>query len=103
MKVINIMIKENKMDTYITKEDKVAYVIKMDELVREMNDEAAVMWWLEEGVPDHIGEIDEDDIEYFTEDEPYAELVGLFLAINAEYPEEEIGEKLKAYAYERRK
>ena len=84
------------------REDKIAYVNKMDQFVRNMNDENAVMWWLEEGIPDHIAEIDEDDVEYFIEDENYNELIGLFLAIDAEYPEEKIVEQLKQFAYERR-
>ena len=84
------------------REDKIAHVNKMDELVRNMNDETAVMWWLEEGIPDHIAEIDEDDIEYFIEDENYNELVGLFLAIDGTYSEEKIAEQLRQFAYERR-
>ena len=84
------------------REDRIAYVNKMDELVRNMNDETAVMWWLEEGIPDHIVDIDEEDIEYFIEDENYSELVGLFLAIDNEYPEEEIVKQLKEFAYKRR-
>lgn len=87
----------------IPREDKIAYINKMDEIVREMNDETAVMWWLEEGIPDHIAEIDEDDIEYFIEDENYSELMGLFLAIDAEYPEEKIAKQIREFAYERRK
>ena len=84
----------------MTEERKVTCIMKMDEIVRNMNDEEAVMWWLEEGVPDHIDELTYEDIDCFLEDSEYIELIALFARINDAYPEEGIFDKLLSWGKE---
>ena len=59
----------------------------MDDIMRNLDDEEYVMWWLEEGVPDG-----EDEWEWLTEDEYYLDIVDVYNRILSayidEYPEE---------------
>lgn len=59
----------------------------MDDIMRNLDDEEYVMWWLEEGVPDG-----EDEWEWLTEDEYYLDIVDTYnrilSAYTDEYPEE---------------
>ena len=62
-------------------------LMAMDEVMRNLDDEEYVMWWLEEGVPDG-----ETEWEWLTDDEYYLDIVAVYNRIlNAyieEYPEE---------------
>lgn len=84
----------------MTDERKIACIMEMDKIIREMNDEEAIYWWLEEGVPDHMDELTYDDIDIFLEEAEYIELVALFTRINDAYPEEGILDKLLTWGKE---
>ena len=60
-------------------------VLAMERIVRCVNNEELLMPWLSCGVPDgDIERYEEDEVDdYFTEDEHFAELMGLFLKIMA--------------------
>lgn len=65
--------------------ERIAVVRAMETLARQINDESVFEAWLITGVAD--GDIDEsttdEELEYYAEDETFAELMGTFLAVMA--------------------
>ncbi len=63
------------------------YLKLMDGIMRNLNDEEYVMWWLEEGVPDG-----EDEWDWLAEDEYFNDIVSVYNTIirayAKEYPDE---------------
>lgn len=55
----------------------------MDDIIRNLDDEEYVMWWLGEGVPDG-----ETDWEWLAEDEYYFDIITTYNAILSEYIDE---------------
>lgn len=68
----------------INLKERVSVIRAMDTIVRSLNDEEYVAWWLEDGVPD--GEIDEgtaDEELYWLvdDDESFADIMSTFIKI----------------------
>lgn len=67
------------------KKERIAIVRAMETLARQINDESAFMTWLTFGVAD--GDIDnsttDEELEFYAEDENFAELMGAFLLVMA--------------------
>lgn len=69
--------------------ERVSVIRAMDTIVRSLNDEEYVAWWLEDGVPD--GEIDEgtaDEELYWLvdDDESFADIMSTFIKIMRRQP-----------------
>ena len=73
----------------INLKERVSVIKAMDTIVRSLNDEEYVAWWLEDGVPD--GEIDEgtaDEELYWLadDDESFADIMSTFIKIMRRQP-----------------
>ena len=73
----------------INLKERVSVIKAMDTIVRSLNDEEYVAWWLEDGVPD--GEIDEgtaDEELYWLvdDDESFADIMSTFIKIMKRQP-----------------
>ena len=73
----------------INLKERVSVIKAMDTIVRSLNDEEYVAWWLEDGVPD--GEIDEEttDEELYwlvDDDESFADIMSTFIKIMRRQP-----------------
>ena len=73
----------------INLKERVSVIRAMDTIVRSLNDEEYVAWWLENGVPD--GEIDEEttDEELYwlvDDDESFADIMSTFIKIMRRQP-----------------
>lgn len=73
----------------INLKERVSVIRAMDTIVRSLNDEEYVAWWLEDGVPD--GEIDEgtaDEELYWLvdDDESFADIMSTFIKIMRRQP-----------------
>ena len=73
----------------INLKERVSVIRAMDTIVRSLNDEEYVAWWLEDGVPD--GEIDEEttDEELYwlvDDDESFADIMSTFIKIMRRQP-----------------
>lgn len=73
----------------INLKERVSVIRAMDTIVRGLNDEEYVAWWLEDGVPD--GEIDEgtaDEELYWLvdDDESFADIMSTFIKIMRRQP-----------------
>lgn len=69
--------------------ERVSVIRAMDTIVRSLNDEEYVAWWLEDGVPD--GEIDEkttDEELYWLvdDDKSFADIMSTFIKIMRKQP-----------------
>ena len=69
----------------MNKTERIAVVRAMETIARQINDEDVFEGWLISGVAD--GDIDDtttdDELEYYAEDENFAELMGTFLRVMA--------------------
>ena len=73
----------------INLKERVSVIRAMDTIVRSLNDEEYVAWWLENGVPD--GEIDKEttDEELYwlvDDDESFADIMSTFIKIMRRQP-----------------
>lgn len=69
--------------------ERVSVVRAMDTIVRSLNDERDILWWLDSGVPD--GEINEEttDEELYwlvDDDESFADIMSIFIKIMRRQP-----------------
>lgn len=69
--------------------ERIAVIKAMDLIVRSLNDERDILWWLEDGVPD--GEINEDTLEedlqwLVEEDDMFADIMSTFTKIMRRQP-----------------
>lgn len=69
--------------------ERVSVVRAMDTIVRRLNDERDILWWLDSGVPD--GEINEEttDEELYwlvDDDESFADIMSIFIKIMRRQP-----------------
>jgi hypothetical protein len=69
--------------------ERIAVIKAMDLIVRSLNDERDIFWWLEDGVPD--GEINEDtseeDLQWLVEeDDMFADIMSTFIKIMRRQP-----------------
>lgn len=67
----------------MNKHERAEIIRSMDRLARAINDESIFEWWLIDGVAD--GDIDgtetDDDLEYYTNNETFKEILNLFLYV----------------------
>ena len=73
----------------INLKERVSVIRAMDTIVRSLNDEEYVAWWLEDGVPD--GEIDEgtadEELYWLVDDnESFADIMSTFIKIMKKQP-----------------
>ena len=73
----------------INLKERVSVIRAMDTIVRSLNDEEYVAWWLEDGVPD--GEIDEgtadEELYWLVDDnESFADIMSTFIKIMRRQP-----------------
>ena len=73
----------------INLKERVSVIKAMDTIVRSLNDEEYVAWWLEDGVPD--GEIDEETVDeelywLVDDDESFADIMSTFIKIMKRQP-----------------
>lgn len=61
----------------MNKTERIKLVKAMEMLARAVNDESVFMEWLTLGVAD--GDAENDDLEYYTEDDVFADLMDVFL------------------------
>ena len=76
---------ENKINL----KERVSVIRAMDIIVRSLNDERDILWWLDSGVPD--GEINEEttDEELYwlvDDDESFADIMSIFIKIMRRQP-----------------
>lgn len=69
--------------------ERIAIIKAMDVIVRSLNDERDILWWLEDGVPD--GEInaettDEELYWLVDDDESFADIMSTFIKIMRRQP-----------------
>lgn len=76
-------------ESNINLKERVSVVRAMDTIVRSLNDERDILWWLDSGVPD--GEINEEttDEELYwlvDDDESFADIMSTFIKIMRRQP-----------------
>lgn len=76
-------------ESNINLKERVSVIRAMDTIVRSLNDERDVLWWLDSGVPD--GEINEEttDEELYwlvDDDESFADIMSTFIKIMRRQP-----------------
>lgn len=76
-------------ESNINLKERVSVVRAMDTIVRSLNDERDILWWLDSGVPD--GEINEEttDEELYwlvDDDESFADIMSIFIKIMRRQP-----------------
>ena len=76
-------------ESNINLKERVSVVRAMDTIVRSLNDEGDILWWLDSGVPD--GEINEEttDEELYwlvDDDESFADIMSTFIKIMRRQP-----------------
>ena len=76
-------------ESNINLRERVSVVRAMDTIVRSLNDERDILWWLDSGVPD--GEINEEttDEELYwlvDDDESFADIMSIFIKIMRRQP-----------------
>ncbi len=59
--------------------NRIEFVKAMEMIARAVNDESVFMEWLSLGVAD--GDAENDDLEYYTEDDVFADLMDTFLDV----------------------
>lgn len=76
-------------ESNINFKERVSIIKAMDIIIRSLNDERDILWWLEDGVPD--GEITEEtkDKELYwlvDDDESFADIMSTFIKIMRKQP-----------------
>lgn len=73
----------------INLKERVSVIRAMDTIVRSLNDERDILWWLDSGVPD--GEINEETTDeelswLVDDDESFADIMSIFIKIMRRQP-----------------
>lgn len=66
------------------RKERLEMVRAMEKIARCVNDETVFAYWLEEGVADNDGNLTDEDLAYYCEDENFAGLMRTFLFLMVE-------------------